>query len=47
MKPLFKAGESDFLDLLCLGLRTNWLIVGIEMSSSLHFLIPHIQVVHF
>ena len=28
LKPLFKAGESDFLILLCLGLRTNWLIVG-------------------
>jgi small subunit ribosomal protein S12 len=23
LKPLFKAGESDFFDLLCLGLRTK------------------------
>ncbi|COR59395.1 Uncharacterised protein [Streptococcus pneumoniae] len=40
LKPLFKAGESDFFDLLCLGLRTNWLIVGIEYVLLSSFFNP-------
>jgi hypothetical protein len=46
--PLFKAGEFDFTVLDLRGLRTNWLIVGIDYSSLLLIVvIPHIQVVHF